>query len=55
MGSRVGGDGELCFCKGGGCCVGVEGRASEGRGWGGMCGRRGVSVCVHVWRGGSQE
>lgn len=45
-GSRLGGDGELCFCKGGGCCVGVEGRASEGKGWRGMCGRRGVSVCL---------
>lgn len=32
LGSRVRGDGELFFCRGGGCCVGVEGRAGEGRG-----------------------
>lgn len=46
--SRVGSDADLCFCKGSGCCVGVEGSAGVGRGRRGMCGGMGVE-------GGSQE
>lgn len=35
-GGGEGVDGELFFCRGGGCWAGVEGRAGEGRGWRGM-------------------
>lgn len=56
----LGGDGELFFCRGGGCRVWVEGSVGEGRGCRGMCGGqqswgKGCVGVVGVCWGASQE